>query len=151
MKVRRLCSSRHASADGQGARLHGGRWNRPGTAVVYTSATLSLAVLEMIVHVDSDLLPEDLAILSAEIPPQIAIKTVNDDELPSDWRQYPAPESTQALGAAWIQSEDTAVLSMPSVIIPEEGNYLVNPAHPNFHQIIWSAPRPFRWDVRLSH
>ncbi|MGH7230878.1 MAG: RES family NAD+ phosphorylase [Nitrospiraceae bacterium] len=144
MRVWRLCSSRHAPADGEGARLTGGRWNRPGTAVVYTSATLSLAVLEMLVHVDSDLLPLDLIAVSAEFPSQLAVRTVSKEDLPKNWRAYPAPESTQALGTVWAQSGHTAVLSVPSVFIPEERNYLLNPAHPNFHKITWSAPHPFQ-------
>ena len=149
MKVWRLCSTRHAAMDGEGARLNGGRWNHPGTAVIYTSATLSLAVLEMLVHVDSDLLPLDLIAVSAEFPSQLPIRTVAEEALPRDWRTYPAPESTQSLGTVWAHSGDTVVLAVPSVVVPDERNYLLNPVHPDFHKITWSAPRPFQWDVRL--
>lgn len=107
------------------------------------------AVLEMLVHVDSDLLPLDLMALSAEFSSNLTVRTVAEEELPRDWRVYPAPESTQALGTAWAHSGDTAVLSVPSVVVPNERNYLLNSAHPDFSKITWSAPRPFHWDARL--
>jgi len=149
MRVWRLCSSRHPVPDGKGARLHGGRWSFPGSPVVYASATLSLAVLEQLVHVDWDLLPQDLITLSADIPDHVKIESINEARLPSNWRDYPAPEALQALGTEWVNRAETAVLSVPSVVIPEERNYLLNPAHSDFRRIRWSEPRPFVWDPRL--
>ncbi len=149
MRVWRLCSSRHPAPDGEGARLSGGRWNFPGSAVVYASATLSLAVLEKLVQVDWDLLPKDLITFSAEIPDRVEIETIHEATLPSSWRDYPAPEAIQALGTAWVNRAETAVLSVPSVVIPEERNYLLNPARSDFRRIRWAEPRPFVWDPRL--
>jgi len=149
MKVWRLSSSRYPLPDGEGARLHPGRWNLPGIAIVYASATLSLAALETLVHVDSDLLPDDLIVLSADIPEKLTIETINDHELPSNWREYPAPEALQVLGTQWVRRGQTAVLSVPSVVVPGERNYLLNPAHPDFSKIKWSKPSPFKWDPRL--
>lgn len=149
MKVWRLSSSRYHLPDGEGARLYPGRWNLSGSAVVYASATLSLAVLETLVHVDSDLLPDDLIILSADIPDELAMETFHDRDLPSNWREYPAPEALQVLGTQWVQRGQTAVLSVPSAVVPGERNYLLNPAHPDFSKIKWSKPSPYKWDRRL--
>jgi len=135
--------------DGEGARLTGGRWNFPGTTVVYASATLSLAFLELLVHVDLNLLPQDLITLSANVPDHVKIGTIHEAALPPNWRDYPAPEALQALGTDWVNRAKTAALSVPSVVIPHERNYLINPAHSDFRRIRWTEPRPFVWDSRL--
>jgi RES domain-containing protein len=117
--------------------------------VIYTSATLSLATLEYLVNLDSDLLPEDLVALSADIPSQIKIQSITRTDLPANWQMYPAPDTLQAIGTTWVATRQTVILSVPSVVIPEERNYLLNPAHPDFSQIHWNAPKPFRFDPRL--
>jgi len=129
--------------------MYGGRWNLTGTAVVYASATLSLAALEILVHTDSDLLPKDLIVRSADIPEQLGIEMINENGLPPNWRDYPAPEALQAMGTTWVNRGQTAVLSVPSVVIREERNYLLNPTHAEFAKISWSEASPFRWDARL--
>lgn len=149
MRVWRLCLRQHATPDGEGARLFGGRWNPPGTAVVYASATLSLATLEYLVNLDSDLLPEHLVALSADIPSDLEIQPVTIADLPANWQEYPGPDTLCAIGVAWAAIRHTAILSVPSVVIPEERNYLLNPAHPQFAHIRWSEPAPFRFDPRL--
>ena len=150
MRVWRLCGSQHVTPDGEGARLFGGRWNPPGAAVVYTSATLSLAALEYLVNLDSDLFPENLVALSADIPSDLMIQSVATADLPANWREYPGPDVLCVIGAAWAAARHAAVLSVPSVVIPEERNYLLNPAHPQFGRICWNAPEPFRLDPRLG-
>lgn len=149
MQVWRLYSSRYPALDGEGARLYGGRWNFPGTAIVYTSATLALAVLEILVHTDSDILPVNQTVRSADIPGELVIEKIEEDQLSPNWRDCPAPEALQALGTAWSNRGQTAVLSVPSAVIPEERNYLLNPFHADFRKIRWSEPRPFQWDPRL--
>ena len=149
MRVWRLCFSRFAVPNGEGARLYGGRWNLPGTAVIYTSATLSLAALELLTHTDSDLMPRNLVAVVAEIPKHLDIEEMSQADLPDNWVAYPPPEAVQILGTRWVEREDTAVLSVPSVIIFDERNYLLNPKHPDFGQIRWSNPTPFTWDPRL--
>lgn len=149
MRVWRLCSRRFALPDGEGARLYGGRWNLPRTAVVYAAATLSLAALELLVHTDSDLMPHDLVAVAAEIPKSLDIEEVSPADLPDNWIDYPPPEAVQALGSRWAERGDTAVLSVSSVIIFGERNYLLNPMHADFAQIRWSDPTPFTLDPRL--
>ena len=149
MKVWRLCSRAHAAFDGEGARRAGGRWNQRGTAVVYASATLSLAAQELFVHLDPAEVPKDLVAVSADIPDSVRIKVLGATGLPKNWRQYPAPESLAAIGTAWARSLETAVLEVPSAVIPQERNYLLNPAHADFVRIRSSRPEPFAFDPRM--
>ncbi len=149
MRVWRLCVKQHATPDGEGARLFGGRWNPPGTAAVYTSATLSLAVLEYLVNLDSDLFPENLVAVSADIPSALEIQSVTVVDLPANWREYPGPDALCVIGAIWAAARHTPILSVPSVVIPEERNYLLNPAHAQFSHICWNAPEPFQFDPRV--
>lgn len=149
MRVWRLCKRSHAAFDGEGARLTPGRWDRKGTRIVYTSATLSLAAQELFVHLDPDEVPKDLVAGSAEIPGDIRIKRLNVAELPKGWRDYPAPESLGVIGSDWARSLETAVLGVPSAVIPQEMNYLLNPAHPDFHRIKILEPQAFGFDPRM--
>jgi len=149
VRVWRLCRKKYAAFDGEGARLAGGRWNRPGTAVVYTSATLSLAVLEYFVNLSSDQAPADLVEVSAEVPEGLAITTLDPSSLPRGWRRYPAPESLAGTGSRWAEERKTAVLAVPSAVVPQEKNYLLNPGHPEFRRITVGKPQPFSLDLRM--
>jgi len=150
MRVWRICKKAHAAFDGEGARLAGGRWNRRGTPVVYTSETLSLAALELIVHADPSLLPGDLVAISADVPDALRTETVSEKDLPRAWRRHPAPEELAELGSAWARSRRTAVLSVPSAVVPRERNLLLNPAHPDFGKVRVGAPELFSLDPRLA-
>lgn len=149
MRVWRICSRRHAAFDGEGARRFGGRWNHRGSAIVYTSESLSLAALEYFVNLDSDLAPGDLVFVSAEIPQDVTIKRVEAADLPKDWRRYPAPEALQDMGSEWAAKALSAVLAVPSAVIPEERNYLLNPAHPGFKRISFTRLKAFHFDPRM--
>ncbi len=151
MRVWRLCRERHAGGafSGEGARLAGGRWNHPGVAVVYCSATLSLAVLESLVHFEARHVPDDYVAIAADIPDEIPVRRVEVAELPTNWRAVPAPEALQDLGDAWIGQGDSLVLAVPSVVVPAECNYLVNPVHEEFRRIVVHPPTPFAFDPRL--
>lgn len=149
MRLWRLAAARHAALDGEGARRYGGRWTPRGYAVVYASASLSLAALERLVHTDPDLEPADLVAIFIDIKPVIAIEAIEVSELPRDWRDYPAPESLGRIGETWIRSARTAVLSVPSAVIPAERNYLLNPAHADFKRCAHGPPEPFTFDPRL--
>ena len=149
MKVWRICSRKHQRFDGEGASLYGGRWNHAGTAVVYTSASLALAALEFFVHIDVDLLPNDLVAIAAEFPEKLAVETVKSTGLPKNWRRYPALESLKDIGTTWVTEGPTAILAVPSAIIPEEQNYLLNPAHQDFKHVRLRRPIPFYFDPRM--
>jgi RES domain-containing protein len=149
VRVWRLCKKAQAAFDGEGARLAGGRWNRRGTAVVYASETLALAALELLVHVDAALAPEDLVAIPAEILESIALTRVDPDDLPRTWRRYPAPESLARIGTDWAREMKTAVLSVPSALVPRERNILLNPTHPDFSKIRIGPAERFSFDPRL--
>lgn len=147
--VWRLAKSPHASLRGEGARLYGGRWNHPGVRVAYASATLSLAALEYFVHLDTDLAPPGLVSLRVEIPEGLRRETIEVADLPKSWRTYPAPETLQDLGTEWVRRGESALLSVPSAVVPEERNYLLNPEHSEFSRIRLGSPRPFDFDPRM--
>jgi RES domain-containing protein len=149
--VWRLASARYGDRafDGEGARLYGGRWNHPGTAVVYCSATMSLAALEFFVHVEPDLAPPSLVAMAADLPAGLDVETLEVEALPANWRTYPAPEKLRDLGTGWVRSGRTAVLLVASSVIPHEMNVLLNPAHPDFARIHVREAEPFAFDPRM--
>ena len=146
----RLVRPAHAQEafSGRGARLYGGRWNSPGVAVVYGSSTLSLAVLELLVHVPASLTPPDCVHIEFHFE-EALVEKVESSTLPANWRDYPAPPELQAIGDAWMANRSSAVLQVPSAVIPLEFNYLLNPDHPDFRSVDIGQPRDFRLDYRL--
>ena len=149
MRVWRIARAAHAAFDGEGARRYGSRWTRKGLPVVFTSATLSLAALERFVHADPDLEPLDLVAVAVEIEPRIAVTTVYPDDLPAGWRTYPAPPPLSVIGERWLRSAGTAVLSVPSVVIPHERNFILNPVHADFAALATPIAEPFSFDPRM--
>ena len=146
----RLIKTKHAACafDGEGARLYGGRWNCPGRPVIYLASNLSLAVLEVLVHLrDIGPLPA-YSQARAEFDDGLA-ETLNRDACPDDWARDPAPASTRAIGDAWLADRRSVVLRVPSAVVHSEWNYLVNPLHPDFPQVKFGELEPFRFDVRL--
>ena len=118
-------------------------------AVVYTSATLSLAALEYFVHLDPIDAPGDLVAIPAEIPDTLSRTEIRTATLPPNWRAYPAPEQLAELGMSWVRARKTAVLVVPSAIVPQEHNVLLNPAHADFRRIRPGTPEPFSFDPRM--
>lgn len=149
LSVWRLTTARFAKSafSGEGARLYGGRWNRKGVLLVYTAASQSLAMLEMLVQ--DEPLRARYVMIEARIPTSVAIDRIKVDDLPSDWRDIAAREKLQAIGTEWARKRGTAVLAVPSAVIPAETNYLLNPLHPDFRRIKIGAPRKFQTDLRL--
>ena len=116
---------------------------------MFTSATLSLAALERFVHTDPDLEPTDLLAVPVEIHDDIAIEAVEVETLPTDWRTFPAPPALALIGDQWFRSSRTAVLSVPSVVVPHERNFVLNPTHRDFSQIVIGPSEPFSFDPRM--
>jgi RES domain-containing protein len=146
----RIVKKAHASNafDGEGARLFGGRWNSPGIAVVYVASTRALAALEMAVHLDHATLLQSFVLRSCEFDERL-VTTTDRSTLPTNWRSDPAPLETAAIGDAWVRRSESAVLAVPSAIIEEETNFLLNPLHPDFTQIRLGPLRHFEFDTRL--
>lgn len=142
-------AKRSATAfDGEGARRSGGRWNSVGIPMVYTSATISLAILEILVHLeDSSVLPH-YSVLSVEFD---AAQVTNLDPamLSFNWRDPMAPVELQQRGDAWMQAQRSLILRLPSVIVPSETIYLLNPRHPDFASLTFGPPQALEFDPRL--
>ena len=147
LRAWRIVKAKHAATafTGEGARLYGGRWNSAGVSLVYTSGSKALAALESLVHLNPPVL-FTYAAIPVEFDEALVEKAA---ALPPGWRDSPAPPATRALGDLWAQEARSAVLELPSVIIPGECNYLLNPAHPGFQKIIIGRPEPFAFDPRL--
>lgn len=148
MTLWRLTKARYAATafDGEGARLYGGRWNSPGRAVVYLAGSLALAALEILVHVKSQRELEGYVRIRVEAPEHLVGEV---STLPVNWRQGRAPDETRAIGDAWLEAGETPLLRLPSVIIPEEHNYMLNPRHPGFGEVLIGEAEPFSFDPRL--
>jgi RES domain-containing protein len=145
----RLTKARYLATawDGEGARRSGGRWNSAGTAVVYASATLSLALVETLVYLPSGVLPA-FAAVRVEIDDSL-ITVLEDKHLPRDWRSDPAPLSTRAIGDGWVRANTSAALRVPSVEVPMQFNYVLNSRHPGLARVVIGTPMPFPFDPRL--
>ena len=118
--------------------------------MVYTSSSLSLAALETMVHVSATELPSDLMHVQIHIPHDLRVEEVHVTSLPRNWREYPAPASLQVIGAEWLESLRTAILKVPSAVIPTESNYLINPAQSDAGRIQAARAEKFILDPRLN-
>lgn len=127
----------------------GSRWTPRGLPAVFASATLSLATLERFVHTDPDLEPADLVAVEIEIKPSIRIESVAVSVLSPNWREYPAPIALTSVGEQWLQAAKTVALSVPSVVIPGERNFILNPGHADFDKLSVASPEPFAFDRRM--
>lgn len=147
----RLLKTRHLAHafDGEGARLFGGRWNSPGTRVVHVSESLALATLEVLVHLQATSVLFSYSTIRISFD-EALVTEIDRSALPGNWRDFPSPPALQAIGDAWVASAVSAVLKVPSAVIDTESNYLINPAHKDFHLIRTNPPRPFVFDPRLS-
>jgi RES domain-containing protein len=149
LRVWRIARAAHAACDGEGARLHGSRWTPKGFPAVFASSTLSLAALERFVHTDPDLEPSDLVAIAIDIGSGVALTSVELADLPYDWRAFPAPPRLALFGERWLQASRTAVLLVPSVVVPHERNLILNPVHPDFAAFEIGRPEPFGFDPRM--
>ncbi|MDY7001667.1 MAG: RES family NAD+ phosphorylase [Thermodesulfobacteriota bacterium] len=149
--VYRIFASRFSKTAMSGieAERAGGRWNSPSRPVVYASGSLCLAVLEILVNVDdAELVLDSFSYIEAKLPKDIPMTRVEDKALPLDWRAYEHPWCKE-MGDAWLAKAETAVLMVPSAVLPQESNYLLNPVHPDFAGLRALAPRPIDFDPRL--
>ncbi|HJR16718.1 MAG TPA: RES family NAD+ phosphorylase [Gemmatimonadales bacterium] len=146
----RLVKSRHAGTafDGEGARLHGGRWNSPGTRVAYASDSIALAVLEVLAHLQVTNVLQSYSVAVIRFPEE-RIETLDVASLSPSWRRFPSPPENQAIGDRWVTEARSLALRVPSAIIPSAANYLINPAHPAFGKVVIERPERFNLDPRL--
>jgi RES domain-containing protein len=146
----RIVATRLASGafSGEGARRDGGRWNSPGVRMVYTAGTISLALLEILVHLNSSAPLASYSRCSVRFDESLII-ALDLKQLPKNWRRSPAPAAVQTLGDEWIAAGRSAVLKVQSAIIEEESNYLINPAHADFKRLDFGKFAQLHLDPRL--
>ena len=147
----RLSPAYHAgkAMSGDGSYRRGGRWNPAGIRVVYCADSRSLALVEVLANIKRPTLLQDQAWVL--IPVDIAADSIERPaRVPDSWRDTPYPVATQAFGAAWVQTQRSVALRVPSVVVPGEFNYLLNPAHPQFARIKVGKPESFSFDPRLA-
>lgn len=150
MIVYRLCRKVYANdLSGRGAELNGGRWNAKGTAMIYTSASRALCMVEIMVHIPAGIIPKDCCLVSISIPDEIDISGAGLKDLPENWNRNPIPASTQQIGNHFVSAQEALVLKVPSAIVNDEWNYLINPLHQEFKDVKIIAIDPFSFDSRL--
>ena len=145
----RMCQKMRASEafSGEGTKKRGMRWNHKDIAVVYVAGHLSLSALEIIVNFPRKALGVPFVYFTVEIPD--SVKIANVGHIPLDWRDFPYQSSTQDIGSHWALERQTAILEVPSAVIPVERNYILNPLHPDFTKILISPAIDFHFDNRL--
>jgi RES domain-containing protein len=134
--------------DGAGAEEYGGRFNSVGVPVVYTSATLSLATLEILARVNERSRLAECVCLPVTFEER-HVTTRSASDLPDRWDARPYRPASQAIGDEWVRSEASLVLRVPSVVVPSEHNYLINPEHSGFEEITVGEAVPLKPDPRL--
>ncbi len=135
--------------DGEGAYRFGGRWNSRGTRIVYTAGSLSLAALEMLVHLNDEEILLSYSFAAAEFDESMVLPIEEFQTMPKTWSASPPPLEIQRIGDEWVNSEASAVLRVPTSLLPIEFNYLINIGHPEFTEIEFGEPQTFTFDKRL--
>ena len=148
----RITKQKHAKSafTGEGARLYGGRWNSPGTAMIYTAQSQSLAVLEVLVHLDSPELLKKYLLFEVAVD-EAYVDELDPSKLPRNWKADPAPSKVQTIGDDWAAGGASAVLRVPSTLVPGESNFLLNPRHPDFRKLRIGKALPFLFDPRFAN
>jgi RES domain-containing protein len=134
---------------GEGAKLYGGRWNPEGHPVVYTSESRSLATLEFYAHRSRSRHLIDLSLVQIIIPKDVKARQLTSANLPEGWNNYPAPDSLALIGAEWLNSRSSLSLIVPSAIVPQEFNVLINPAHDEMKRVAIGEVEEFSFDRRF--
>ncbi len=148
MLVYRIGSSRYPANDGKGAARFGGRWNRKGIPLIYAAESRALCALEILAG--SREFADDYVSIPIEIPENLPRRGLTAAELPEGWDSAEHGDRTRVLGTTWANSMETAVLVVPSAVLPRERNYLINPRHPDFSKIVFHDAEPFFFDRRLT-
>jgi RES domain-containing protein len=150
MEVYRVGATKYAGdLSGEGAKLFGGRWNHKTVPCIYTSQSRALATLEYTVNINIDEIPRALSITTFDIP-QSEIRLISEDKLPGNWKETPAPSSTKDFGTALLKSSNSVVYKIPSCVMNEEFNFLLNPLHPQHKLFKIIEIKDFIYDVRIK-
>lgn len=150
MRVYRLIKDKYKDdLSGEGARKAGGRWNSKGIPMLYTSESRSLSTAEIAVHTPLGNIPLNYFLIEIEIPDSIKFIELKIEDLPKDWKALPHSNSTQLIGDKFISEQKLLMMKVPSVVVQEDYNYLLNPGHKLFSKIKILSSEPFDFDERL--
>jgi RES domain-containing protein len=148
MLLYRIAKCQYAhDLSGTGARLYGGRWNSIGRPIVYMASSRALAVLEVLVHLPPALIPNDFCQVTFEVPDDV--DELDANMLPPNWQEYPEPSVLKTMGDAFIKDNRHLLLKVPSAVVTQEYNYLLNPAHAGMQEVRLVNNEPFNFDERL--
>jgi RES domain-containing protein len=148
MIVYRITKAKYKNdISGMGAKLYGSRWNPAGIPVLYAAENISLAVLEALVHLEELELPTEYWLLKIQLPGEVKISTIEISKLKKNWINDEA--YTQYIGTQFINNGQSLMIAVPSAVINEECNYLINPSHKDFAKIRIQSTREFNFDTRL--
>jgi RES domain-containing protein len=136
MIVYRLCKAKYShDLTGSGAEKTGSRWNSRGIPMVYTSESRALCISEIAMHMPLGILPDDYEIVSLDLPGDISIHRIREQELPPDWKLFPHAALTRKLGDALIRQNKHLILKAPSAVVRGDYNYLINPRHKDSYKV----------------
>jgi RES domain-containing protein len=135
---------------GDGAKQYGGRWNPPGIPMVYTAQSLSLAILELIVHLEDDGDISSYVAIPVTFPPAL-VQILPESRWPEKWDSLPIAEPSRQIGKEWFDAMTSVVLQVPSSVVPRESNFLINPVHPKFSKLKIGPPQSLHIDQRITN
>ncbi|HTI61091.1 RES family NAD+ phosphorylase [Mucilaginibacter sp.] len=148
MVLYRITNAKYADdLSGNGARLYGGRWNSEGKPMMYLASSRSLAVLESLAYLVPTNIPNNFLILNIEVPDDFL--EIPENVLPDNWNEYPEQHILKQIGNSFLQKNEHLLLKVPSALVPEEFNYLMNPLHPKATKAKIVRKTPFNFDERL--
>ena len=152
MEVFRLSREKYATPlSGKGSAIKGARWNSIGIELIYTAKNRSLAMAEVAVHFTLATLPGDYMMMTITIPDNIVTKQIQEADLPTDWKEFPHPGSTQKVGDDFVAENKYCVLMVPSVVTQGDFNVLINPNHKDFSRIRITKIEKFPFDKRIFY
>lgn len=143
-----FASTQQEMMSGEGAYLHGGRWNRKGTRVVYLGSSLAQASLELLVHLGRAFVLNTYLKMEVSFDESL-MQYIDVEDLPEDWAEPTMAPSVQAVGDAWVEARSSLILQVPSAAVRGEYNYLVNPLHTDFKKLTFGPITTFNYDPRL--
>ena len=146
LKVWRISKPEHGKASPNGTGVH--RWNSPGTPIIYAAESRALAALEMLCHLQGKELQEPYVLIEIQVDESL-VQTIEVSSLPQNWCADPSPAELKRVGDEWIRTAQCPVLRVPSALLPDEHNFLLNTDHANFPRLNFGAPVPFRFDPSL--
>jgi RES domain-containing protein len=146
LKVWRISKPEHGKAAANGTGAH--RWNSPGAPIIYAAQSRALAALELLGHLEGRELFQEYVLVEIGLGESL-VHAIDMSSLPENWRADPPPVQLKRFGDDWIRRADRPVLRVPSALIPEECNCLLNTEHPEFRQLQFGEPVPFRFDSCL--